>query len=132
MAKVRNITRDVLSLFRADAPPVHGADCPDPMCGKGCNEVELRDENFVDRAWPTSTWELVEAPTLEGYADLSTEEALLWAVPEPEPDPEFDPSAHNIDVVTAHLAAADADERARVIAAETAGKARKTITEWSE
>lgn len=82
MAKVKNITPDVLSLFRAEAPPIHGADCPDPMCGDGCNEVMVRDENFVDRAWPKSTWEVIEAPELDGYVDVSTEEAWLWAVPE--------------------------------------------------
>lgn len=75
MAKIKNVTRDVLSLFRADAPPVAPGDT-----------ITVRDENFVDRAWPTSTWELVEAPVLEDelseHADLSTEEAWLWAVPE--------------------------------------------------
>lgn len=40
----------------------------------------------------------------------------------------FDPAAHNADEVLAHLAAADDDERARVIAAETAAdKPRKTV-----
>lgn len=84
MAKIKNITADVLSLFRADAPPIEPGD-----------EITLRDENFVDRAWPTSTWELVEPPVLEGelseHADLSTEEAWLWAVPEvPEVVEELD------------------------------------------
>lgn len=86
MAKVKNITRDTLSLFRADAPPVHGADCPDPLCSEGCNEVRVRDENFVDRAWPKSTWEVIEEPNLDGYADVSTEDAWLWAMPAPEPE----------------------------------------------
>lgn len=41
----------------------------------------------------------------------------------------FDPSAHNAPDVLAHLLAADEDERARVLAAEAAGKARKGILE---
>jgi len=73
MAKVKNITKDVRSLFSAQAPPVDEG-----------GEAELRDELFVDRAWPKSTWELVEPPELDGYEDCSTDEAIRWAVPEPE------------------------------------------------
>ena len=69
MAVVKNKTGDVLTLFRADAPPV------DPG-----GEVTVRDEVFVERAWPTSTWEVVTPP--EGYADESTEDAYLY-VPKP-------------------------------------------------
>lgn len=89
----------------------------------------MRDENFVGRAWPTSTWELVEAPAIDGYVDLSTDDAILWAEPEPGA---FDPSGHTVDEVIAYLSEADEEERARVVIAETAGKARKTITEWSD
>lgn len=75
MAKVKNITRDTLSLFRADAPPVGPGDT-----------VTIRDENFVGRAWPKSTWEVVSPPVLEDdlseYIDLSSDDAWLWAVPE--------------------------------------------------
>lgn len=78
MAKVKNITGDVLSLFRSDAPPV------DPG-----GEVTVRDEAFVGRAWPTSTWELVEPP--EGYSDASTDEAHLYL--EPDEEPETKPAA---------------------------------------
>lgn len=39
----------------------------------------------------------------------------------------FDPSEHNGDVVLDYLANADDDERERVLAAERAGKNRKTI-----
>lgn len=74
MAKVKNITGDVLSLFRADAPPVQPGD-----------EVTVRDENFVGRAWPTSTWVLVEPPVLDGCVDQSTDDAILWAEPAEEP-----------------------------------------------
>lgn len=80
MAKVKNITNDVLSLFHADAPPIDPGD-----------EVVVRDENFVARAWPTSTWELVEPPVLDGYIDQSTDEAILWAEPLPEPEEIDDP-----------------------------------------
>jgi len=46
---------------------------------------------------------------------------------EPDGDEPFDPSEHDVPEVLAHLAKADEDEQARVIAAETAGKARSTI-----
>lgn len=74
MATVRNITSDVLSLFRADAPPVQPGD-----------EIKVRDENFVGRAWPKSTWELVEPP--EGYDDVSTDDAYLFLVTDREATP---------------------------------------------
>lgn len=72
MATVKNITSDVLSLFRAEAPPVQPGD-----------EVTLRDETFVGRAWPKSTWEVVVPP--EGYADASLDDAYLY-VPAEESD----------------------------------------------
>ena len=74
MAVVKNKTNDVLALFRSDAPPI------DPG-----GEVTVRDENFVDRAWPKETWELVEAPG-DGYVDESTDDAHLF-VPAPEEAP---------------------------------------------
>lgn len=70
MATVRNKTDDVLTLFRPDAPPVDAG-----------GEITLSDETFVGRAWPTSTWELVEKP--KDYQDESTDEAYLY-VPKPE------------------------------------------------
>lgn len=73
MAVIRNTTNDTLSLFRADAPPIDPGD-----------EITVRDENFVDRAWPKSTWELVEPPQLDGYTDHSTDEAWLYAEPSRE------------------------------------------------
>ena len=82
MAKVKNITGDTLSLFRADAPPV------DPG-----GEVTVRDSAFVGRAWPTSTWELVEPPALEGYVDASTDEAHLYVLPDEDAEPETKPTA---------------------------------------
>lgn len=118
MAKVKNITGDTLSLFRADAPPVRPGD-----------EVTIRDENFVERAWPKSTWKVVERPKLDGYVDLSNDDAYLWAAPEPG---DFDPGEHSVEEVLAHLSISDEDERSRVAVAELAGKARKTITEWSD
>ncbi|MDX3839044.1 hypothetical protein [Streptomyces europaeiscabiei] len=44
-----------------------------------------------------------------------------------EPEPLFDPSEHDVPAVQEHLAAADEAETARVLAAEAAGKNRKTI-----
>lgn len=66
MAVVKNKTGDILALFRADAPPV------DPG-----GEVTLRDELFAGRAWPTSTWEVVEPPG-DGYKDASDEDSYLF------------------------------------------------------
>lgn len=40
----------------------------------------------------------------------------------------FDPSGHTVEDVQAHLEGADDDERARVLAAEKAGKNRSTLT----
>jgi hypothetical protein len=116
VAVVRNKTEDTLTLFQPDAPPV------DPG-----GEVTIADERFVERAWPTSTWDVVEKP--KGYVDASTDDAHLWIEPTPE---EYDPGAHGVDEVTEYLSNADEGERARVIAVESAGKARKTILEWSE
>lgn len=45
-------------------------------------------------------------------------------------DDRFDPGKWNVDDVTAYLADADDAERARVLEAEAAGKARKSIAEW--
>jgi hypothetical protein len=129
VATVKNITPNVLALFRADAPPIQPGD-----------EVEVRDENFVDRAWPKSTWELIVPPSLEGYADDDTDDAYCWVIPPPEPafsDEGFvdgrmeDPGAFTVEQVTDYLASADEHERTRVITTEAAGKARKGITEWS-
>lgn len=74
MAVVKNKTGKVLALFRPDAPPV------DPG-----SEVTLRDELFAGRAWPTSTWDLVEPPGA-AWVDASTDDALLF-LPAPEPEP---------------------------------------------
>ncbi|MEE6295199.1 hypothetical protein [Georgenia wangjunii] len=40
---------------------------------------------------------------------------------------ELNPSQHNVEEVVAHLEAADPAERARVLAAERSGKARRTV-----
>lgn len=66
MAAVRNITNDVLALFRPDAPPVQPGD-----------EITVSDERFADRAWPKSTWALTKKPG-KGYTDASTEDAHLF------------------------------------------------------
>lgn len=115
MARLRNITADTLTLFRADAPPVYAGD-----------EITVRDEVFVDRAWPKSTWDLIDPPTLEGFEQVECDDAYIWQA---VTVPAFDPSEHNVDDVLAYLATADDAERARVIEAEAAGKARKSITE---
>lgn len=67
MAVVRNITQDVLSLFRPDAVPVRP--------GK---EVEVVDADFAGRAWPKSTWALVKKPVGKGFVDVSIEDAYVF------------------------------------------------------
>lgn len=74
MATVKNITPDTKALFRADAPPVQPGD-----------EVDVRDERFVGRAWPKSTWALVKKPA-KPYVDASTDDAHLFIEPEPAAD----------------------------------------------
>lgn len=49
---------------------------------------------------------------------------------EGEESGEFDPSAHSAEDVVAYLQTADADEVARVKAAEADGKGRKTIADY--
>lgn len=44
---------------------------------------------------------------------------------------DFDPSEHDVDEVVAHLEQSDDDERERVLLAESEGKDRKTIRDWS-
>lgn len=44
---------------------------------------------------------------------------------------DFDPSEHDVDKVVAHLEQSDDDERERVLLAESEGKDRKTIRDWS-
>jgi len=75
VAVVKNITPDVLSLFRADAPPIQPGD-----------KVTVKDANFVGRAWPKSSWELVTPP--EGdYIDDDTEDAYCFSLPAQEDEP---------------------------------------------
>jgi hypothetical protein len=70
MATVKNVTPDALSIGSVSAPPVNPGD-----------EVEIRDENFVGKAWPKSTWDLVKKPG-KPYVDASTEDAHLFIEPE--------------------------------------------------
>lgn len=70
-------------------------------------------------------YELVDEPE-----DENEDEGDSDSDTDPDAPVPFDPSAHNVDDVEAHLDKADADERARVLAAEAAGKKRKTVLEW--
>lgn len=65
MAVIKNITPDVRTLFRADAPPID----PD-------GEITVRDENVIGRAWPKSTWKFVEPP--KGHEDVGGDDAYLF------------------------------------------------------
>jgi hypothetical protein len=71
VAEVRNITSDELSLFRADAPPIQPGDT-----------VTVKDENFVGRAWPKSTWALVKKPAKPFVEDTSVSDAYVYIEPE--------------------------------------------------
>jgi hypothetical protein len=82
------------------------------------DEVELAPEGTVEAAQPdpAATGEDALKVTYEG------------APPVPGGSEEtFDPSAHTVPEVNAHLASADEDERARVLEAETADKNRTTV-----
>lgn len=65
MAVVKNKTGDTLHLFSPSAPPI------DPG-----GEVTVSDENFVGRAWPKSTWEVIEPPA--GCVDVGPEDAYVY------------------------------------------------------
>lgn len=69
----------------------------------------------------------------EGDAGDGTEESESAADEGAEEKVEqFDPSKATVDEVKEYLDGADADERERVLAAEAAGKGRKTILELAE
>ena len=72
MAVLKNITPDARSLFAADAPSLDPGD-----------EAKVPDERFAGRAWPKSTWELVELPG-KGYLDESTPDAYVFNPKQPE------------------------------------------------
>lgn len=55
---------------------------------------------------------------------MAADEPQVDAVDETTP---YDPAAHTVDEVLAHLATVDPTEVARILAAEEAGQARKTI-----
>ncbi len=78
MAVVKNITPDALSVFRSEAPPCQPGD-----------EVTIKDENFVGRAWPHAHWKLVTPPADDyaAYVDDDTDDAYVFVLPEPEPEP---------------------------------------------
>lgn len=64
MAVVRNITPDELSVL--------GQTVPAGETG------EFSDEDFADRAWPHSTWELVTKPA-KAYTDASPDDAYVFS-----------------------------------------------------
>lgn len=71
--------------------------------------VELPDAVVQEYDWPEASWEVVDSGKRL-----------------------FDPSTKTAAEVNAHLAKADPDERARVLAAERDGQARKTILDNAE
>lgn len=64
MAVVRNITDEALTLSSG------------LTVGPGKEET-IPDAEFVDRAWPKSTWALVRKPG-KGYTDASPEDAFAF------------------------------------------------------
>lgn len=65
----------------------------------------------------------------ERIAEPASVEAPLapWPTPAAAPSGPFDPAEHTVTQVNAHLAGADAGERARVLQAEAEGRARRGI-----
>lgn len=72
MATIRNISPDALSLFASDAPTLDAGDT-----------ATVPDARFAGRAWPKSTWELVEPPV--DYTDESTDDAYVFTTPDLAP-----------------------------------------------
>lgn len=70
--------------------------------------------------------EEAEAPSVTAAA-TQVPETETSGRPEETAGAEFDPSDHTVDEVEAYLATADDAERERVLAAEKAGKARKSL-----
>ncbi|HET6353390.1 hypothetical protein [Streptomyces sp.] len=92
----------------------------------GTAEVEIADgdtQTYNARALAYFRSQGYGIEELDGPEDAEPEPE------EPDDDEPFDPSEHDVPDVLAHLADADEDEQARVIAAERDGKNRKTITE---
>ena len=78
----------------------------------------------------TGTEELPATPETPGDDNVPNPDADADADAEAEADL-FDPTKATVDEVTAYLDEADAEERERVLAAEAAGKNRKTIAEYT-
>ena len=97
-----------MSLIRARHDVLGVADVPDTDFYRETGWVE------VDADTPTAE----EAASQAEVEEFHREAGIV-----------FDPSAHNVDEVRAHLAEADEDERRRVLEAEEAGNARVTLLE---
>lgn len=83
---------------------------------------------FIGRSRAHNAGDEVPAANIEpnGWADKVARQGTAAAEAAPGA---FDPAQHDVDSVLAHLAESADDERDRVLAAEQAGKARKTILE---
>lgn len=71
--------------------------------------IELPDAFIQSYEWPAAQWDVVSSGRKA-----------------------FDPAVHTVAEVNAHLANADADERARVLTAERDGQARKGVLDNAE
>lgn len=76
MAVVKNITPDDLSVGTPDGG----------LIARAGKEVDVPDADFVDRAWPTSTWKLVKKPG-KGR-NVSIEDAIVFTTEPAESAPE--------------------------------------------
>jgi hypothetical protein len=103
------------------APQVHGSG-PKPIHP---GDVHVDDPAAQD-AQETA---LAEAVLVEGQQVPAATTAAAQANDAKDAPSTFDPGEHNVDDVLVHLADADDAERARVLAAEETGKARKGILE---
>jgi hypothetical protein len=64
VAVVKNITDEALSLL-------------DGRSVEAGAEADIPNEQFADRAWPTSTWALVKKPG-KGFHDHSVDDAIVF------------------------------------------------------
>jgi hypothetical protein len=116
---------------------------PNPFPEGTLNVSEvLTPEEQAQRLDPAAPDPLVEHAREQGYdvdddayrsgqpvSDTETLEPVEQEKPAEEAAPaaDFDPSRHTVDEVSAYLSQADEAEKERVLAAERAGKARKSI-----
>lgn len=89
-----------------------------------------KEAGLAGQVYTTSFGYIVPSSLVDAGDTTIAGETVEDETPEDQtPEDQFDPSEHNVEEVLAYLDGADADEKARVIAAESeATKPRVTIT----